>query len=287
MRQLTRETEERNRLLLDEKHSIQRHYQQLKQRIKIYRTTQNQRLLHLSQSANNCKKVLNDKLEVARYVAPFLRDFIAYLLFLLFLPFALIRGVLQLNELSRRMETMLEQILPFSTEETDPNVVFKEELEMQAGESGNNAAGMKAADGTGGATAAGQGNGGMKVKHKNKFGNNQISAIPHQSSVFASDQRSFVPHADRLANFYRKYNRILLDNVAINKEKERLQIENSQLQDLIQQYLDGMKISDDILADDNPLFVVNGRFVFCGVLFLLFFISSCFLLELILIMTYQ
>lgn len=37
MRQLTRETEERNRLLLDEKHSIQRHYQQLKQRIKIYR----------------------------------------------------------------------------------------------------------------------------------------------------------------------------------------------------------------------------------------------------------
>jgi hypothetical protein len=37
MRQLTRETEERNRLLLEEKHSIQNHYQQLKQRIKIYR----------------------------------------------------------------------------------------------------------------------------------------------------------------------------------------------------------------------------------------------------------
>lgn len=37
MRQLNRETEERNRLLLEEKLSIQKHYQQLKQRIKLYR----------------------------------------------------------------------------------------------------------------------------------------------------------------------------------------------------------------------------------------------------------
>ena len=37
MKQLTRETEERNKLLLDEKMSIQNHYQQLKQRIKLYR----------------------------------------------------------------------------------------------------------------------------------------------------------------------------------------------------------------------------------------------------------
>jgi hypothetical protein len=37
MRVLNRETEERNRLLQEEKHSIQRHYQQLKHRIKLYR----------------------------------------------------------------------------------------------------------------------------------------------------------------------------------------------------------------------------------------------------------
>ena len=37
IRQLNRETEERNRLLLEEKHAIQRHYQQLKQRIQAYR----------------------------------------------------------------------------------------------------------------------------------------------------------------------------------------------------------------------------------------------------------
>jgi len=66
IRQLNRETEERNRLLLEEKHSIQKHYQQLKQRIQAYRGTQNQRLLTLSQSANSCKEALNDKLELAR-----------------------------------------------------------------------------------------------------------------------------------------------------------------------------------------------------------------------------
>ena len=37
IRQLTRETEERNRLLREEKHAIQKHYQQLKQRIHLYR----------------------------------------------------------------------------------------------------------------------------------------------------------------------------------------------------------------------------------------------------------
>lgn len=83
--------------------------------------------------------------------------------------------------------------------------------------------------------------------------------IPHQSSVWSNDNKEFVPVYERLSNFYRKYNKILLDNIAIAKEKERLQLENAQLQDLIKQYVDGLHISNEILADDNPLFVVNGR----------------------------
>jgi chromosome segregation ATPase len=66
IKQLNRETEERSRLLLEEKHSIQRHYQQLKQRIQVYRGTQNQSLLHLSESANKCKEDLKEKLALAR-----------------------------------------------------------------------------------------------------------------------------------------------------------------------------------------------------------------------------
>jgi hypothetical protein len=84
----------------------------------------------------------------------------------------------------------------------------------------------------------------------------------HQSAVLANDgSLAVVPPLERMANFYRKYNRVVLDNIAIAKEKERLQLENAQLQDLIQQYLNGTQLNNDVLADDNPLFVVNGRFV--------------------------
>jgi dynein regulatory complex subunit 2 len=90
IRQLGRETEERNRLLLEEKHSIQTHYQQLKQRIHTYRGTQNQRLLQLSECANKCKLKLNEKLDLAR-------------------------RVLQLSEFCRKLETIQELVLPFET----------------------------------------------------------------------------------------------------------------------------------------------------------------------------
>jgi len=89
IKQLTRETEERNRLLLEEKRTIQKHYQQLKQRIEVYRGTQNQGLLNLSQSANKCKLSLQEKLELSR-------------------------RVIHLSETCRRMETINEQVMPFA-----------------------------------------------------------------------------------------------------------------------------------------------------------------------------
>jgi hypothetical protein len=89
IRTLSRDTEERNRLLLEEKHSIQKHYQQLKQRIQVYRGTQNQRLLQLSHSANQCKLTLTDKLDLAK-------------------------RLLSLSELSHKMQSMQELILPFA-----------------------------------------------------------------------------------------------------------------------------------------------------------------------------
>lgn len=100
-------------------------------------------------------------------------------------------------------------------------------------------------------------------QHKKSHNKNQHGGplpAPHQSSTWQHDAVTPVMPPDRLQNFYRRYNRILLDNVAIGKEKERLQVENAQLQDLIQQYIQGTQLSNDTLAEDNPLFVVNGRY---------------------------
>jgi len=219
-RQLNRDTEERNRLLLEEKHSIQKHYQQLKQRIKNYRNTQNQRLLQLSQCANSCKEALKKKLEFAR-------------------------RIIQLSELSRKMESLEEQVLPFAPSQTqEDNNVMISDIAVSAEED----------DKALGAMSVGS------SKVQDDMGKENKNLPPnHQSSVWSKDNAKPILPNERLANFYRKYNKILMDNVAINNERDRLEAENAQLQDLIKQYLDGTQLNDQILSDENPLFVVNGR----------------------------
>jgi hypothetical protein len=244
-KQLVRETEERNRLLLEEKMSIQRHYQQLKQRIKIYRSTQNQRLLHLSQSANACKQRLQEKLDVAR-------------------------RVLQLSELSRRLETLEEQVLPFATISDDLNVLPSSDPNNSNNNSNNRGSNevmfkddMLQVQQQPATLLQTQANPTTSMKSLTKAASLKGSSQPaaHQSSVWnnQNDKGEFVAASDRLGNFYRQYNKVLLDSIAIEKEKERLALENAQLEDLIGQYISGTKLSNDVLAEDNPLFVVNGR----------------------------
>jgi hypothetical protein len=208
IKQLGRETEDRNRLLLDEKHSIQTHYQQLKQRIHTYRGTQNLRLLQLSQCANKCKSALKDKLELAR-------------------------RVLHVAELSRKIETMQEKVLPFE------NKAAEEDAKPLVAPSG----GDEAADG---------------LKAVKKEIDTEAPPPAHQSSVW-NPAGEFIQPTDRLAHFHRMYNRVILDGIAVDKEKERLVEENAQLEDLIDQYVQGLQLNGRVLDEDNPLFVVNGR----------------------------
>ena len=62
-----------------------------------------------------------------------------------------------------------------------------------------------------------------------------------------------------LDNFWKRYNKVLLDKVALDKEKDTLMRENSQLRTLLKQYLDGISVNDEIINQVNPLFVVNHR----------------------------
>lgn len=64
-----------------------------------------------------------------------------------------------------------------------------------------------------------------------------------------------------LDNFLRKYNKVLLDKLAIERERKRFERENAELQALLRQYFDGVSVNDAVMAsDNNPLFVVNGKF---------------------------
>lgn len=62
-----------------------------------------------------------------------------------------------------------------------------------------------------------------------------------------------------LDNFYKRYNKVLLDKVAIDKQKGSLDKENMFFKSLLKQYLDGVSVNNDVMNSSNPLLVVNNK----------------------------
>ena len=50
----------------------------------------------------------------------------------------------------------------------------------------------------------------------------------------------------------------MLDKLALEKQKIELDRENEHLRSILKQYLDGISLTDDVLAQPNPLVIVNG-----------------------------
>jgi len=66
--------------------------------------------------------------------------------------------------------------------------------------------------------------------------------------------RNYVP----LDNFWKRYNKALLDKMAIEKERSVVSSQNQQLRALLKQYLDSISVSDEVLSKANSLLIVNG-----------------------------
>ena len=64
---------------------------------------------------------------------------------------------------------------------------------------------------------------------------------------------------DYLSNFFKRYNKVLLDTTAIERERERLGRENGDLRSILKQYLDGISVNEDVINSANPLLVVNNK----------------------------
>jgi len=62
-----------------------------------------------------------------------------------------------------------------------------------------------------------------------------------------------------LDNFFKRENKVRLDSLAIDKEKNRLEKENQQLRSILKQFLDGVSVNEEVLSKPNPLLVVNGK----------------------------
>ncbi|KAJ3177286.1 Dynein regulatory complex subunit 2 [Geranomyces variabilis] len=62
-----------------------------------------------------------------------------------------------------------------------------------------------------------------------------------------------------MEQFHKRYNKVSLDRLALEKQRAKLQEENLHLRGILKQYLDGISVNEVILDSPNPLVVVNGR----------------------------
>lgn len=79
---------------------------------------------------------------------------------------------------------------------------------------------------------------------------------PMHSSAW-SETGKHVAKWSYLDKFWKKYNKVLLDALSIEKAEEQLSKENGDLQEILKQYFDGISVNDEVLKKDNPLFVTN------------------------------
>jgi hypothetical protein len=59
--------------------------------------------------------------------------------------------------------------------------------------------------------------------------------------------------------FFKRFNKVALDNIALDNEKASLSHENEDLRSILKQYLDGISVTEDVLGNQNALLVVNNR----------------------------
>lgn len=64
---------------------------------------------------------------------------------------------------------------------------------------------------------------------------------------------------DSLETFWKRFSKVSLDKLALEKERSILQSENMQLKMLLKQYLDGISVNDEIMSQTNPLMILSSR----------------------------
>ncbi|KAA0198296.1 Coiled-coil domain-containing protein 65 [Fasciolopsis buskii] len=184
MARVSKEFEEKNKHLKDEREKLVGHFQDLKTQLSKLRESQHEKLVKMSLESGAATKRVQKLLGKAE-------------------------KIIKLAEQCRKYETEEEKVVPFYL-----SSLTEEEEEAV--------------------------NGAFHVE-----GDEELSAILRRCAP--------------LEMFWRRFNKVQLDRLAINKERDLLRQENMQLRSLLKQYLDGISVNDEVLAGNNSLFVLNGR----------------------------
>ena len=222
--QNNRECTQRNKALKSEKDAIATHFQELKSRMNKFRVTESRRLLELTQNTRGCRAQIDDSLKVAR-------------------------RIISLAELARNSETKREQVVPFSSQRNDNEIgdgqnetpeqlraraELTELMSLCTPVSGQKLGDVQDGEGKEGERSACQ-----------SFG--------------TTNSGNSIPEWEYLQIFFKRYNEVNMDRLTVDRERDRLRRENSDLQGILKQYIEGISVNEEVLSRPNPLLVVNGR----------------------------
>ncbi|XP_002752465.1 dynein regulatory complex subunit 2 isoform X1 [Callithrix jacchus] len=107
-----------------------------------------------------------------------------------------------------------------------------------------------------------------------KFETEEEKVLPFYSSVLTpKEQEGIEENLEELTeeltklivdyigmeNFWKRYNKVKLEQLSLQHRRAQLLDINGKLQGMLKQYLDGISVSDVVLSQLNPLFIVNHR----------------------------
>ncbi len=218
-----RECEERNEALEEERTEVAKHLDKLKSRMGQARGAYMSKMKAMSATAQEAKQTLTDNT-------------------------ALAQRLLTQAEALRALESASEKIDPFApTRGTLPSLAAGPGAEALAAAKMEGAgtivpslAGMLA-DGGAGAGAGAQ----------------EILDLPQ--ALVAPGTETGLAEAESLHHFYGRYNKALMESLALERQRDALKAERAELQNVLQQALDGLAVTPSAVDGANSLLVVNGR----------------------------
>ncbi|XP_077339449.1 dynein regulatory complex subunit 2 [Lithobates pipiens] len=180
----TRDNEEQNRRLREDKEVVHKQFLKLKQQMNQARAAEYSRLTTLTVQSNAALKELQRVIDKGEQI-------------------------LRLAEMCRKLETEEEKVLPFYPSSLSD--AEKEEAEKA------------------------------------------IMEKPSEQLAL------LIQNYTALDQFWKRYNKVLLEHWALEREKTVLSQDNQKLRLLLKQYLDGISVSDEVLSQQNPLLILNNR----------------------------
>ena len=62
---------------------------------------------------------------------------------------------------------------------------------------------------------------------------------------------------ESLQNFWKRYNKVKLDVIAIKKQKAEIECSNDFLKNCLQQFYDGFHVNNVVMTNENPLLIIR------------------------------